>query len=265
MIIVTIGTVTTYEGDDPDCKPHVYKQGMTIVDPVATMRRSSEMKATLQHKRSRCNSFRQVRRAGSTWPRPETAPFNGIASSYIDCRCYCAHISDLLSLRRGLVRGCALAGQVFFLPPFMPGRTLGTTPHARPHIAAAQKEAGMAFARIVAYAVAVFLSGIGILLLLKPQLATGPRGLPLLKGESQPMMAVLAAREIVLGFLAGGLAYTKNFRGLLLAFALALLITMIDAVALLKTKSILGFIINDVVGVLLIISVFMLWRDMGSF
>ena len=33
MIIVTKGTVTTYEGDDPDCMPHVYKQGMTFVDP----------------------------------------------------------------------------------------------------------------------------------------------------------------------------------------------------------------------------------------
>jgi quercetin dioxygenase-like cupin family protein len=33
MIIVTIGTVTTYEGNDPSCTPHVYKQGMTFVDP----------------------------------------------------------------------------------------------------------------------------------------------------------------------------------------------------------------------------------------
>jgi hypothetical protein len=123
----------------------------------------------------------------------------------------------------------------------------------------------MAFARLVAYAVAVFLWGIGLILLLKPQLATGPRGLPLLKGESKPMMAVLAAREIVLGFLAGGLAYTKDFHGLLLAFAVALLVTLIDGVALLKTKSILGFIINDFVGVLLLISVFKLWRDLGSF
>jgi len=123
----------------------------------------------------------------------------------------------------------------------------------------------MAFAQVVAYAVTVFLWGIGLLLLLKPELATGPRGLPLLKGESRPMMAVLAAREIVLGSLAGGLAYTRNFHGLLLAFTLALLITLIDAIALLKTKSIMGFIINDVVGVLLIISVFQLWRDLGSF
>lgn len=123
----------------------------------------------------------------------------------------------------------------------------------------------MAFARVVAYAVTVFLSGIGLLLLLKPQLATGPGGLPLLQGESKPMMAVLAAREIVLGLLAGGLAYTGNFRGLLLAFAVALLITVIDAVALFKTKSILGFLINDLVGLLLLISVFKLWRDLGSF
>jgi quercetin dioxygenase-like cupin family protein len=33
MIIVTMGTVTAYEGNDRACTPHVYKQGMTFVDP----------------------------------------------------------------------------------------------------------------------------------------------------------------------------------------------------------------------------------------
>ncbi len=33
LIIVTAGTVTDYEGHDPDCKPHVYKAGMAFVDP----------------------------------------------------------------------------------------------------------------------------------------------------------------------------------------------------------------------------------------
>ncbi|HMD20843.1 MAG TPA: cupin domain-containing protein [Alloacidobacterium sp.] len=33
LIIVTAGTVTGYEGHDPDCKPHVYKAGMAFVDP----------------------------------------------------------------------------------------------------------------------------------------------------------------------------------------------------------------------------------------
>lgn len=32
LIIVTAGTVTTYEGDDPKCKPHVYTTGMGFVD-----------------------------------------------------------------------------------------------------------------------------------------------------------------------------------------------------------------------------------------
>jgi hypothetical protein len=32
LIIVTEGTVTDYEGDDPQCTPHVYTQGMTFVD-----------------------------------------------------------------------------------------------------------------------------------------------------------------------------------------------------------------------------------------
>jgi hypothetical protein len=123
----------------------------------------------------------------------------------------------------------------------------------------------MAFARIVAYAVMVFLSGIGLILLIKPEMATGPRGLPLLKGESRPMMAVLAAREIVLGLIAAGMAYTGNFHGLMLAFAIALIITVIDAVALYKTKSIFGFFVNDAVGLLLLISVIKLWKDLGSF
>jgi len=33
LIIVTAGAVTNYEGDDPECKPHVYTQGMSFVDP----------------------------------------------------------------------------------------------------------------------------------------------------------------------------------------------------------------------------------------
>ena len=33
LIIVTAGTVTAYEGDDPDCKPHVYTEGAGFVDP----------------------------------------------------------------------------------------------------------------------------------------------------------------------------------------------------------------------------------------
>jgi quercetin dioxygenase-like cupin family protein len=36
MIIVTAGTVTDYEGHDPNCKPHVYTQGMGFVDPGGT-------------------------------------------------------------------------------------------------------------------------------------------------------------------------------------------------------------------------------------
>jgi len=33
LIIVTAGTVTDYEGDDRNCKPHVYTVGMGFVDP----------------------------------------------------------------------------------------------------------------------------------------------------------------------------------------------------------------------------------------
>src|SRR5271168_3850565 len=121
----------------------------------------------------------------------------------------------------------------------------------------------MAVARVIAYLVTVFLCGIGLILLIKPELATGPRGLPLLKGESRPMLAVLAAREIVLGLLAGGLAYTGNYQGLLLAFSIALLVIVIDVGALLKTRSIFGFIVNDLVGLMLLFAVLILWRDLG--
>jgi quercetin dioxygenase-like cupin family protein len=33
LLIVTAGTVTAYEGDDRNCRPHVYTQGMGFVDP----------------------------------------------------------------------------------------------------------------------------------------------------------------------------------------------------------------------------------------
>jgi len=122
----------------------------------------------------------------------------------------------------------------------------------------------MAAGRIIAYLVAVFLNGIGLILLLKPELATGPDGLPLLLGASRAMMAVLAAREIVLGLVAAGMAYTENFRGLLLAFLIALIVIVIDAVALAATRSWFGFIVNDLVGVLLLFAIFRLRHDLGG-
>ena len=33
LILVTVGTITAYEGDDPSCTPHVYTHGMGFVDP----------------------------------------------------------------------------------------------------------------------------------------------------------------------------------------------------------------------------------------
>jgi len=32
LIVVTAGTLTDYESDDPECKPHVYTAGMSFVD-----------------------------------------------------------------------------------------------------------------------------------------------------------------------------------------------------------------------------------------
>lgn len=122
----------------------------------------------------------------------------------------------------------------------------------------------MTVAVAIAYLVAVFLNSIGLLLLLKPELATGPRGLPLLRGASAPMMAVLAAREIVLGLLAAGLAYTRNWHGLLLAFLIALIVIIIDGFALHRTKSTFGFVVNDIVGVVVLLAAWELWKFLGS-
>jgi Cupin domain len=36
LIIVTAGTITHYDGDDPTCKPHVYTTGMSFVDKGGT-------------------------------------------------------------------------------------------------------------------------------------------------------------------------------------------------------------------------------------
>jgi uncharacterized cupin superfamily protein len=33
LIVVTAGSVTAYDGDDPECTPHVFTQGMGFVDP----------------------------------------------------------------------------------------------------------------------------------------------------------------------------------------------------------------------------------------
>jgi len=55
-----------------------------------------------------------------------------------------------------------------------------------------------------------------------------------------------------------------HFHGLLLAFLVALLITVIDAVALWKTKSIMGFFVNDAVGLLMIFAVYKLCQNLGG-
>ena len=33
LIVVTAGTITAYDGDDPECTPHIYAKGMGFVDP----------------------------------------------------------------------------------------------------------------------------------------------------------------------------------------------------------------------------------------
>jgi hypothetical protein len=130
---------------------------------------------------------------------------------------------------------------------------------------AREGKAQMIAGKVVAYGLGVFLCVIGLVLLIRPEAATGPRGLPLLRGQSRPLMAVLAARELVLGLIAGGLAFTGNLHGLLLCFAVSLLIILIDAIALYKTRSMLGFIVNDLVGFVLLFAVCRLLQALGGF
>jgi hypothetical protein len=118
--------------------------------------------------------------------------------------------------------------------------------------------------KVIAYCLTVFLCGIALILLIRPEVASGPRGLPLLRGQSRPMLAVLAARELVLGLIAGGLAFTGNLHGLLLCLAIALLVTLIDGVVLYKTRSMFGFVVNDLAGFAILFAVCRLWRALGG-
>ena len=77
LIIVTAGTITAYEGDDLECKPTVYTQGMGFVDiPVVATCTTSGTRATSWHRPSLYNSFRQIRGVGLTLRTQETATFN---------------------------------------------------------------------------------------------------------------------------------------------------------------------------------------------
>jgi hypothetical protein len=75
FIVVTAGTLTVYDGDDPACAPHQYAQGSGFLDPGlghvhiarkrATARRSPWSRST--------STCRPGARSGSTRPRLGTA------------------------------------------------------------------------------------------------------------------------------------------------------------------------------------------------
>ena len=74
LIIVTEGKVTNYEGHDPDCKPHIYTQGMGFVDlggdHVHILRNEGDVEVSGQ---LLCSSFHQIQRAGLTLQNRGTA------------------------------------------------------------------------------------------------------------------------------------------------------------------------------------------------
>lgn len=55
LIIVTAGTVTAYDGDDPSCAPVSYTTGMVSWTPAATTSICCAMKALLMRERSPCS------------------------------------------------------------------------------------------------------------------------------------------------------------------------------------------------------------------
>ena len=74
LIIVTGGTVTDYESDDPACKPQVYTQGMSFVDAGGSHVHIIRTRERSWLKPSPFSSFRQVRCAASTLRLRRTAP-----------------------------------------------------------------------------------------------------------------------------------------------------------------------------------------------
>jgi hypothetical protein len=62
LIVITAGTVTVYEGDDPECKPTVYTQGMGFVDHGGDHVHITRQPPSLS------SLFRQMQRVGLTLP-----------------------------------------------------------------------------------------------------------------------------------------------------------------------------------------------------
>ncbi len=74
LIIVTAGTVTTYEGDDPECSPDVYTWEWDSSIPAVTTCTTSGMKAPRRRERSPCRRFQPMPCVGSTPRIQGTAP-----------------------------------------------------------------------------------------------------------------------------------------------------------------------------------------------
>ena len=73
LITVTSGEITAYEGDDPTCRPKVYRSGEGFVDPGDGTYICCATRPAHPRRRLLSRSFRRTRREGSTPPTPATA------------------------------------------------------------------------------------------------------------------------------------------------------------------------------------------------
>jgi quercetin dioxygenase-like cupin family protein len=73
LIIVTSGSVTAYDGDDPSCTPHVYTAGQSFVDPGGGHVHLIRNESTTQ---TATGVAVQVIPAGATRTQPVAAPGN---------------------------------------------------------------------------------------------------------------------------------------------------------------------------------------------
>ena len=81
FVIVTQGSVTVYDGDDPACTPHVYTAGTpnnAFVDSAAATCTSSGTRPMPSRRRTRCSSFPPARSGDRTRPTRGTVRSEGL-------------------------------------------------------------------------------------------------------------------------------------------------------------------------------------------
>jgi hypothetical protein len=74
LILVVAGTVTNYEGDDPNCTPHAYSAGDGFLDPGGGMCTYCGTRPVPLRRRSRSSCSPELPSGGSTSRTPAAAP-----------------------------------------------------------------------------------------------------------------------------------------------------------------------------------------------